>query len=85
MLVELVDNSGQQLWINSDQVVRVDWASSDSTIITLAVVQEFNAKVRPLTVNVNLPAKTVVAILRGEQTVPAASHPPKPKAAPQPE
>lgn len=70
MLIELVDISGQPVWINPAMVVRVDWASDQTSTITLAVVQEFNAKVRPLSVTVHLPARQVVDILNGKAAVP---------------
>ena len=70
MLIELTDISGQPVWVNPDYVVRVDWASAETSTVTLGVVQEFNAKVRPLSVTVHLPARQVVDILCGKATLP---------------
>ena len=70
MLIELTDISGQVVWINPEFVVRVDWASAETCIVTLGVVQEFNAKVRPLSVTVHLPARQVVDILNGKASLP---------------
>lgn len=81
-LIEVREADGATVWINPTYVVRVDWASTNACVITLAVQQEAGGKLKPAVIQVAQPAKQIVAAIEQAQrsSPPHAGHPQPPAA-----